>query len=197
MGKLTAAVLAGGMSRRFGKDKTLAVLEGRPLIQWVAEGVKDYADEIMVVSKDPSKYEFLGITQAVDKYEQQCPLVGFLTAFDKAENDAVFMISADTPLFPFSALPEMLEISDKADAVVPVVDGKMYPCAAVYRKSVVDKLTELYNAGEYKLVKAFKHFNVKYPDNDFFDKYCDKNTAFINVNTPEDLLRVERLRGAK
>ena len=36
---LTGVILAGGLSKRFGSDKAAALLEGRPLLQWVASAV--------------------------------------------------------------------------------------------------------------------------------------------------------------
>jgi molybdopterin-guanine dinucleotide biosynthesis protein A len=46
------AVLAGGQSRRFGSDKALALLHGRPLIAHAIARLAGHAGEVIVCGKD-------------------------------------------------------------------------------------------------------------------------------------------------
>jgi molybdopterin-guanine dinucleotide biosynthesis protein A len=52
-------ILAGGQSRRFGEDKTLFPLKGKPCIQWVVEQAQRVCDRVFIVAKEPQKYSFL------------------------------------------------------------------------------------------------------------------------------------------
>ncbi len=49
--KLLGAVLAGGVSRRFGSDKALALLDGKPLIAHVIDRLRGQVEVLIVVGR--------------------------------------------------------------------------------------------------------------------------------------------------
>jgi molybdopterin-guanine dinucleotide biosynthesis protein A len=50
--KLLGAILAGGASRRFGSDKALAIIHGRPMLEHVAERLRAQCDALVVAGRD-------------------------------------------------------------------------------------------------------------------------------------------------
>ncbi len=50
--KILGALIAGGASRRFGSDKASALLSGRPLLEHVAEALREQANDVIVVGRD-------------------------------------------------------------------------------------------------------------------------------------------------
>lgn len=50
--RLLGAVLAGGQSRRFGSDKALALLDGRPLIEHAIASLMPYAERVIVCGRE-------------------------------------------------------------------------------------------------------------------------------------------------
>lgn len=50
--RILGAVLAGGRSSRFGSDKALAVLKGRPLIAHAIEALAAHADTVVCCGRD-------------------------------------------------------------------------------------------------------------------------------------------------
>jgi len=55
--QISAVVLAGGESRRFGSDKALARFRGEPLVQRLARTLRDAGfAQVMVAAKDVLKY---------------------------------------------------------------------------------------------------------------------------------------------
>ena len=192
---ITVAIIAGGMSRRFGSDKTLAPLFGKPLIAWVAEGAALVTDDVLVISKNSGKYAFLeNVRQAEDLYDVQCPLAGLLSAFHYGRYDTVFMISADMPAFPFAALDMMYQAMGKADAVLPYIGEKYFPTAALYHRRTLEVFTTMLKKEDYKLVNALHVLNTVILDKEAFVPYDTDGCAFINTNTPADLARLEELR---
>ena len=200
MDGLSIAVIAGGMSKRFGSDKTLALLEGKPLIRWVVDGARTYDARIFVVSKNSEKYSFLkDVTFVKDKYEIQCPMVGLVTVFDRTPDTAVFMISADMPLFPFAALKSMYNALEGQDIVVPDIGGKLFPCSAVYHRRTAVVFENMLKANNYKLINAFNKLSAVKLRDDFFAPWNKDGTGFVNANTPAELEYIvkERERNGK
>ena len=57
---ILGAVLAGGASRRFGSDKALALLDGRPLIDHVIDRLRGQVDSLVVVGRDHDGWTRIG-----------------------------------------------------------------------------------------------------------------------------------------
>ncbi|WP_200911064.1 molybdenum cofactor guanylyltransferase [Sphingomonas sp. Leaf25] len=50
--RVLGAIIAGGQASRFGSDKALALLDGRALIDWVADALAPQVDAVVVVGRD-------------------------------------------------------------------------------------------------------------------------------------------------
>ena len=53
--KLTGVILAGGKSKRLGRDKALETFNGEPLILKVISSIETLVDEIIVVVNDDKR----------------------------------------------------------------------------------------------------------------------------------------------
>ena len=71
---VTGLVLAGGASRRMGRDKAFLELDGRPLIGIVVERMAVVCAEVLLVAGDPRPYADLGVPLVQDRF----PGVGVL-----------------------------------------------------------------------------------------------------------------------
>jgi molybdopterin-guanine dinucleotide biosynthesis protein A len=49
--KRLGAIIAGGKATRFGSDKAAALLNGRPLIEHVADGLREQVDALIVCGR--------------------------------------------------------------------------------------------------------------------------------------------------
>jgi molybdenum cofactor guanylyltransferase len=92
--KLLGAILAGGQSRRFGSDKALALLDGKPLLDHVSDALCPQVDALVVAGR-----EWLGLESVADLPEPGLgPLAGLAGALDHAERngfDAVLSSGCD------------------------------------------------------------------------------------------------------
>lgn len=50
--RLLGAILAGGHSRRFGSDKAAALVDGRPLLDHVADALRPQVDALVVAGRE-------------------------------------------------------------------------------------------------------------------------------------------------
>lgn len=192
MNKFSIAIIAGGMSRRFGSEKSFAMIHGKPFYLHCLEKAKLLSDDLMLISKNSSKYpEFNSIRKIDDLFPHiQTPLVGIYTASIYAKYEDLFIWSVDAPLLK----PEIIKIiSDNIksyDACIPKIDDKIHPLLGFYKKSISEKLKALIENKLLKVTSFLDKINTLYIDNKFFECADPKLTSFSNINTPEDLNKI-------
>lgn len=93
--KLLGAVLAGGESRRFGSDKAMALLDGRPLIEHAIASLAPFTERVIVIGREDS---------IPDRPRGgHGPLAGINAAIHYAlrfDYDAVLTTGCDVPALP-------------------------------------------------------------------------------------------------
>jgi molybdopterin-guanine dinucleotide biosynthesis protein A len=99
------AIIAGGKATRFGSDKAAAVLNGRPLIEHVADGLRKQVDKIIVCGR-----AWPGMDSVDDApFADMGPLGGLNAALIYAQQnvfDAV--VTAGCDVVPVPELPRNL-----------------------------------------------------------------------------------------
>jgi len=99
------AIIAGGKATRFGSDKAAAVLNGRPLIEHVADGLRKQVDKIIVCGR-----AWPGMDSVDDApFADMGPLGGLNAALIYAQQngfDAV--VTAGCDVVPVPELPRTL-----------------------------------------------------------------------------------------
>ena len=76
---ITGAVLAGGRSRRLGRDKATFPLAGRPLAHWVTAAIGLLVDECWLISNQPLAHLKLGFPLLIDVLPGRGALGGLLS----------------------------------------------------------------------------------------------------------------------
>ncbi|WP_135364000.1 molybdenum cofactor guanylyltransferase [Halosimplex halophilum] len=151
--RVRGVVLAGGRSTRFGDaDKALATYEGRPLVARAADAVAAATEgpPLLSVATDEQAdrlRDALGdrpVEPVRDDPSLSGPLAGLAAAAAATDAPWLFACACDMPLVsPGSIdalrarLAEAAASGDRADAVVPVVDGYDQPLHALYRRSTL------------------------------------------------------------
>jgi len=130
--EITGVVLAGGNSIRMGQDKALLMLNGKPLIQHVAEALQAVFVEV-IVSANTADYDFLGLPVIGDVYPECGPLGGIHSVLGSLKTPYIFTAPCDTPLLTpttvetllAGAVPDLITIASTADRLQPLVG--VYP----------------------------------------------------------------------
>lgn len=183
-------IMAGGQSRRFKRDKTLEIFNGKRLIEYPVDTFRGRAENLVVVAKDCSKYSFLGIDCIFDIYEAQCPMVGILTAL-KHYNAPVFVVAADTPFVMYEHAEKLFDVVKNADAAVPFIDGRHHPLYACYNTGMIPVFERAVELGEFRLMQAFDGMNVIYLDEKRILSSENERKSFININTEQDIKSIK------
>jgi molybdopterin-guanine dinucleotide biosynthesis protein A len=198
----SAVILAGGFSRRFGKDKGLVVLAGKPLILHVIDRVSKVVDEVLVVvsSKDQkNKFEIILGEKAnliIDKDDSQTPLVGAITGFESAKDEYSLLLPCDTPLISIQIVEFLLGMCINRSAVIPRwPSGYIEPLQAVYHtKSALTAAKRALAQGNRNMRSMIDNLRgVRYVSTMVLEQLEPDLLTFFNVNTPQDLKKAESI----
>jgi molybdopterin molybdotransferase len=176
---VTALVLAGGDSRRMGRDKALLRLGGRTLLERVVDRVRPHVREVLLSARDPSRYAFLGLAGVADSMDDGGPIVGIRDGLRAAAWPRVLVLACDIPDMDIPFLLSLVEGLDGADAVVPCVPpGVLQPTMAAYARSCLPHLDRVIDAGGRSVLDALATARVR---------VVPVPGVLWNLNTPEDL----------
>lgn len=149
---LAAVVLAGGASRRMGRDKATLPYLDRTLIEYVVSVVRQRCAPILVIAAPGQQLPDLDAEVLRDAVRGVGPLVatgrGLRAAADAGALRA-FVCAVDMPFLDPVLIDVLLDYSKNlpADVVLPW-DGRDHYLAALYRTSLVDRIDALVAAGE-------------------------------------------------
>lgn len=198
----TAIILAGGFSERFGQDKGLVQMAGKPLVLHVYERASKNVDEVTVVVssiRQREAYSSLlpnGTRILVDIEDSQSPLIGALTGFADARGDYSILLPCDTPFILREVVKLLFEISQGMDAAIPRwPNGYIEPLQAVYRTdSALTAAEEAIKKGGMRLLSMISLLKkVRYLSTEVIKKVDPDLITFFNINTPADLKNAEGL----
>jgi molybdopterin-guanine dinucleotide biosynthesis protein A len=197
-----AVILAGGFSRRFGRDKGLVVLAGKPLIIHVIDRVSEVVDDVLVVvSSMEQKNKFESILEekanvVIDKDKSQSPLVGAITGFESANSKYSALLPCDTPLVSTSIVQFLLDMCTNRSAAIPRwPNGYIEPLQAVYHtKSALTAAKTALKQGKMNMRSMIENLRgVRYVSTIVLEQLEPDLSTFFNVNTPQDLKKAESL----
>jgi molybdopterin-guanine dinucleotide biosynthesis protein A len=176
-------VLAGGRGRRLGGDKAIVELEGRALVHYPLEALHEVCDDVAVVAKRDTILPPLGGVADlwIEPDEPRHPLAGVAHALRLAVGRPVLVVAVDLPLIDAATLRAIAE-ADLRDAVaaVPRVYGQLQPLCALYAPAALPGLASFDE--DARATDVVEALGVRVLDG------LDE-TAFFNVNAPEDLLQ--------
>jgi molybdopterin-guanine dinucleotide biosynthesis protein A len=193
--EVAALVLAGGGARRFGSDKTRAVLLGRTVLEHTLDAVRSVAGEVRVVG--PWSPE--GVERCDEPLPRQGPAAALAFGMDHVAAEVVLVVGADHPLL----VPELLMLlADRlrdgaADAVVPTREGRDEPLVACYRRAVGASAASLVAAGERSLRAVLAAVPVDRVSEADWRAADPQGRSFLDVDTPQELERARRLLSSR
>lgn len=178
----SGAVLAGGSSRRMGRDKAFADHRGRPLAGIARSAlVEAGAAEVLSVGGDRVRLGRLGFTAIPDDTPGEGPLGGLLTALRAAESPWVVVLACDLPHAGAATVVELLShAGEGVDAVAPLLDGRPLATHAAWRRDCRERLGAAFAAGERRLGAALELVRVR-------RVVVGDPATLLDVDSPEDL----------
>jgi len=195
-------VLAGGFSKRFGQDKGLVELAGKPLILHMLDRISGTVNEtLVVVSSDRQKVVLersLGqrAKVVIDEREDKSPLIGALTGFEYVQGEYSLLLPCDTPFVSGDIASLLLDLCINRSAVVPRwPNGYIEPLQAAYHtKSALTAARAALEQGRLDLRSMIACLRgVRYISTMVLQQLDPKLLTFFNINNPTDLRRAESM----
>ena len=191
--EVSGIVLAGGMSRRLGRDKAVEPVGGEPLLSRVIGRLSRVTEETVVVVADAKRASELPLPRsakvAVDIYPGGGSLGGIFTGLAAADGSWGMVVACDMPFLNVELFRHMLTRKEGFDAVVPVLEGRPEPTHALYSKSCLPHMERRLQADDLKIARLFDEVRVDFVPQEDVEKRDPDHLSFFNVNTPEDLDR--------
>ena len=186
----TAALLAGGKSRRMGRDKAFLPVEWQgnsvPLWDRQLSILKAVAPAELVVSGPRKQGYPASVRVFPDKWDDAGPLGGIATSLARIHQNMLLVLALDLPRIQPGFLQKLLGRCEADRGVVPMLNNRFEPLVAVYPKAAYGIAIAQLKKGDYVLqnfVSKLMHSRLI----TCFEVESDEQQQLENWNTPEDL----------
>jgi molybdopterin-guanine dinucleotide biosynthesis protein A len=185
--EMAGVVLAGGVSRRMGRDKAWLDYGGRPLIVHQLDRLSRMFSEARISAKDASRFSSLPYPVISDEDDLGAPILGIAASL-RALGRPIFALAVDLPEFP-EVLIEHVSIrllESEAACVVLRAAGKIQGLCAAYRPSVLDAFDRNAAAGRLSIYDLVSECGGLIEEEDVWGRLASSR-AFANWNRPQDV----------
>ena len=194
---ILAVVLAGGKSKRFGKDKNSVKLGSKTLLEHVIYKIYEKFEEILIVSSNPLEIKNKKkITIIPDYLNDFGPLAGVLSSMkwvkeNKKPYKWIATFPSDTPFFNSSIIEEYkLRIANnESDLFFIKSNEKRHNIFGLWSINLLEKLEEDLIKNDFRKVEEWANkigVNV-------IEVKTKKYDSFFNINTKEDLEAAQKI----
>jgi molybdopterin-guanine dinucleotide biosynthesis protein A len=194
---VTGAVLAGGKSLRFGKNKALQRYGDKRLLEWAIESLRPFCNSVMVIANDIGPYMDMGVTLAMDIIPHQGPLGGIYTALLFSPVEWVLVKATDMPFLVSGMASLLIGSKEGFDAVVPKLNDAYDPLVALYSRRCLPAIARrLAVPDERRVIGFYREIRLRTVAEEEWRKVDPDALSFKNINTTSDLAELDGLEGS-
>ncbi|MDR7868273.1 MAG: molybdenum cofactor guanylyltransferase [Sporomusaceae bacterium] len=191
---IAPVILAGGKSSRMGRNKSFITLGDKKLIDIIAEKVAAlFSLPPLLVTNTPKEYAYLGLPAVSDLYRDMGPLGGIHAALKQWPAKRIFVFGCDMPFISPELVRHMAALAPGFDVVMPQFGERPEPLHTIYSAACLAPAEACLARGDRRVISFFPQVNVRYLQETEIRALLPDDTAFININTPEDLERAQEL----
>ncbi|RUM47803.1 MAG: molybdenum cofactor guanylyltransferase [Hydrogenothermus sp.] len=189
---LSCIVLAGGKSKRMGKDKAFLDFKGKPFLRHILEKLSEISDNIVViVNKDFSNYSgiiegFPQVSLVKDLFPYEGPLNGVISAKNYVKHEKVLISTCDIPVISTELIKYLAGKIEGYDMVLPIVNEKRQPFNTVYKKNSLEIAENIFKNGNRSLMKWIDNLKKVVINENEIKNFKNAIYMYQSINTPED-----------
>jgi molybdenum cofactor guanylyltransferase len=186
---LSAAILAGGQSRRMGRDKARLELGGQTLIERVLAAVAPLNCPAFLVARQADDYARFGLPVVPDLFPGAGPLGGLGTALRHASAPALLLLACDLPFLTPAFLRFLAAQLGTHQAAVPRSPEGLQPLCAAYARSCLPAVEAALARGERRMHAFCQTLDLRALEPEEWQPFDPRGLLFANLNTPEEYRR--------
>ena len=186
-------ILAGGQSRRMGRDKAGLPAGDGTLVEHLARRLGPVVDETIVAG---GSLEVAGVRRIDDRHPGLGPLAGMHAGLLAAKHNLVWVVACDLPDVEPALGALMRSLANDCEAVVPLLDAEPEGVCALYRRGLAPRIEVLLIAGERSVRSLLARCAVRYLTALELRAVDPGLRSFRNVNTPADYARWLKTRSS-
>jgi len=186
---ISAVLLAGGESRRMGKDKATLLFRGRPLWQIQLELLRQLEPaEIFISARTDPTWRPADVEFVADDPPSRGPLSGLAASLAQMCTKHLLALAIDMPFMTQKYLKFLCGQIEPGRGVLPEIGNRAEPLVAIYPREVDIDFRSALSGADFslqgltsRLVEAGKLRTISVPD--------EAKKFFLNLNNPTDLQR--------
>ncbi len=190
--KIVAGILAGGQSRRLGRDKATIEWHQRSLIEWSFTRAQSITQNVYLLAKGQARYSHVHAPVLPDLYSTPTPLSGILTIGPFVKN-WLLLLACDIVIFTDELLPYLWKQREPGKAVVVHSEEGLQPLLAYYPLEHMEYWEEAYRSGNYKLQPIVMQMPRVEVEAGELPRPLLGGPAFLNINHNADVARLRQL----
>jgi molybdopterin-guanine dinucleotide biosynthesis protein A len=133
---ISAVLLAGGESRRMGQDKATLLFHDKPLWQIQLDLLRKFQpQEIFISARTDPPWRPNDVEFIADETLERGPLSGLTATLPRISTGHLLALAIDMPFMTDGYLQCLRERVKAGCGVLPMIDGRAEPMAAIYPAS--------------------------------------------------------------
>jgi len=193
---ILGVVLAGGKSKRFGDDKTIAKLGNKSLLDHTIEKIEKKFDEILIISNNEKHISIKkNVFSTKDLIEGHLgPLVGVLSAMEwikkhKKNYNWIATFPCDTPFFDENLVDKIMNCPKNSSKKLFFLKSgnRRHNIFGLWSLELKDILLEDINKGHRKVEEWANKVG-----SEIIEINDENDYNFLNINTKEDLEKAKK-----
>ena len=185
----TAAILAGGSSRRMGTPKAMLEWQGRPLLEHVATRLQTAFSQVVVVGGEAAWVTAPGVEWIPDEQPGAGVAAAILTALRHLQRPC-FVCACDMPLVNAQFGRWLIENAAAAAAHVPRWQGQAQPLHAAWLPDAAPCIEASLQQGEYAVWRILQRMEragtLRWAEEEVVRRFDATGQCFVNLNTPQE-----------
>lgn len=176
--KLFGLVLAGGLSKRMGEDKSEIAYHGLPQYEYVARLLNKFCNEVFIsVNRTANKTSAFALLP--DSFLSEGPIAGILTALSAFPRVAWLIAPVDMPALDEPTIEFLLSNRSDRYKITCFTDAEgknPEPLLSVWKAGVLPELLSYYHTGGRSVRSFMEDFGVNL-------LHAPNPQALVNINT--------------
>jgi molybdopterin-guanine dinucleotide biosynthesis protein A len=154
---ISAVLLAGGESRRMGRDKATLLFRGRPLWEIQLDLLRALRpEEIFVSARTDPPWRPSGVQFVCDEPPSRGPLSGLSATLARISTDHLLAFAIDMPLMTENYLRLICNLVEPGRGVLPMIGNRAEPLVAIYPKGIVTDFITALSGSDFSLQSLTK-----------------------------------------